>query len=43
MTGAVEIDCDELTLNNDEKHWMKAVKLVSKGTIEWETKNIRQI
>ena len=41
VAGTVKIDCDDLTLNNDKKYFMKAVKLVSKGSIECTTKELR--
>ena len=38
---AIEIDCDDITLNNDEKYLLKAVKLISKGSIECTTEKMR--
>ena len=41
VAGAVKID--DLTLNNDKKYLMKAVKLVSKGSIECTSEELRTV
>ena len=42
VARALEIDCDNLTLNNDEKYLLKGVKLVSKSPIECTTEELRK-
>ena len=41
VAGAIEIDCDDLTLNNDEKYLLKVVKLDSRSLIESTTEELK--